>query len=350
MARVCMALSGGVDSAVSAARLLREGHDVFAVFIQVWQPDFLDCTQEEDRKSAKRVAAALGIQFYVLDCSHEYRQSVIDVMTAAYERGHTPNPDILCNVHIKFGALWRYASGLGATHIATGHYAQTVETDSGVQLKKAVDSAKDQVYFISMIPKDIVARCIFPVGAQTKAETRAEALKYSVPVAEKKDSQGLCFMGMITLDTFLGSMTALIPGEVLNTSGMVVGRHTGAQQFTLGQRHGFTLYTPSPSPSYVTKIDVSAHAIIVDDKPPVGATCIRLVNYMERVPHLVDKHYTAQVRYHGECIPCTVSVTSNTALVTFAQPVLVADDQVCVIYDEDVLVGSGLVTTTVGNV
>lgn len=341
-----MALSGGVDSAVAAALLLEQGYDVHAVFIKVWQPDFLDCTQEEDRKSAKRVAAALGIPFEVLDAAQAYKQKVIDVMVQGYSVGTTPNPDILCNQYIKFGILADYATEIGATHIATGHYAQVAEYNGALCLKKARDAGKDQVYFLAQVAPSIISRCIFPVGNLLKSETRICAEARQLPVFDKKDSQGLCFMGMVDMAEFLSHTVELTEGAVLNTAGTCIGTHGGAQQFTLGQRHGFVLKTASQTPHYVTAVDVSKNTITVSETQPEGRTHLRLSSVVSFAQIEPAKHYSAQVRYHGALTTCTIALEKHaSAQVSLQEHVSVAVGQTVVIYDGDVLVLSGIVAS-----
>jgi tRNA-uridine 2-sulfurtransferase len=343
--RVCMALSGGVDSAVSAALLLEQGYDVHAVFIKVWQPDFLDCTQEEDRKSAKRVAAALGIPFEVLDAADAYKQKVIDVMVRGYSMGTTPNPDILCNQYIKFGILADHATAIGATHIATGHYAQVITYNGTQCLQKAHDASKDQVYFLAQVAPSIISRCIFPIGNLLKSKTRKLAEERKLPVFDKKDSQGLCFMGMVDMAEFLSHTVQLTEGAVLNIEGKHIGTHGGAQQFTLGQRHGFTLNTATHDPHYVTAVDVSKNTITVSDMQPEGRTDLSLTSVVSFAETTPARHYSAQVRYHGSLTLCSIVATKDSSVrISLEEPVSVAAGQTVVIYDGDVLVLSGIAT------
>ncbi|MFM2414686.1 MAG: hypothetical protein RI911_379 [Candidatus Parcubacteria bacterium] len=343
--RICVALSGGVDSAVSAALLKKEGHDIFAAFVKVWQPDFLDCTQEEDRKSAKRVAAALGVPFYVHDAAEEYKQYVVDTMTAQYAKGETPNPDILCNQFIKFGSLYRFAKTMGATHIATGHYAQTTYYDGVCTLKKARDESKDQVYFLAQVEPSLLPQCIFPVGGLLKAETRAYAHSFKLPVAEKKDSQGLCFMGMVDMAEFLAHLIPMQQGEVLNEKGDVIGTHTGATQFTIGQRHGFLIAHPPIEPLYVHSIDVAHNTITVSALYPIGEKVISLRDVQKYFDLQSKTPYTAQLRYHGKEIPCSVVLSKDGAIVHLEDAASVAPGQSCVVYQKNIVAMTGTVST-----
>ena len=196
---VFVGLSGGVDSSVTALLLQKAGAKVQGVFIQGWYPENMPCTWKEDRMDAMRVAAQLQIPFHTLDASREYKKSVIDYLLREYKAGRTPNPDIMCNRDVKFGAFYTFARMHGADFIATGHYAR-VEDDA---LLKGVDGDKDQSYFLWAIAKSTLASILFPLGGYTKKEVRDVALKHSLPTAQKKDSQGICFLGNISIEDFL---------------------------------------------------------------------------------------------------------------------------------------------------
>lgn len=341
-----MALSGGVDSAVSAALLLEQGYDVHAVFIKVWQPDFLDCTQEDDRKSAKRVAASLGISFDVLDAADSYKQKVIDAMVSSYAQGRTPNPDILCNQYIKFGVLAAYAQEKGFDHIATGHYAQIAHYRGMHCLQKAKDSAKDQVYFLAQVSSEILAKCLFPVGSFLKSETRARAETFALPVFDKKDSQGLCFMGMVDMAEFLAHAIQLKEGAVLNEKGDVVGSHGGAQQFTRGQRHGFSLHTPTTTPHYVVSVNAAQNTITVSDTHTAQQKNLTLESLVTYAPLDLTTKYDIQVRYHGALVKgMLVKNTAGVIEIALEESVTVAPGQIVVIYDNEILVASGVSTS-----
>lgn len=264
--KVFIGLSGGVDSAVSAALLKKTGYDVTGVFIKVWQPDWIDCTWREDRRDAMRVAAHLGIPFVTLDLEKEYRESVIDYMIAEYAKGRTPNPDVMCNRTIKFGAFYDWAIAQGADFVATGHYARIGnETDGGHSLLTSTDSNKDQSYFLWTLKQEQLSRILFPIGHLTKPEVRSLARKFGLPNAEKKDSQGLCFIGKVDIKEFLSHYVKTEPGKVLDENGEVIGMHPGALFFTIGERHGFTVNkkTPHDQPLYVIDKDIEQNTIVV---------------------------------------------------------------------------------------
>ena len=243
--KVFVGLSGGVDSAVSAALLVRAGYDVTGVFIRIVLPGY-PCPAVTDRQDAMRVAAHLKIPFRDIDLSKQYEERVFKHTLEEYARGRTPNPDVLCNREIKFGLFFEYAMREGATYVATGHYARTKQEDGHTLLYTGNDTAKDQSYFLWMVPETQLAKTLFPVGALQKSQVRALALKFGLPNATRKDSQGLCFLGAIAMDTMLTRELHPLPGDVVSEDGHVIGCHNGALLYTLGQRHGFIVQHRSP--------------------------------------------------------------------------------------------------------
>ncbi len=220
-ARIFVGLSGGVDSAVSAALLQKAGAEVTGVFIKGWYPPGMPCTWAAERRDAMRVAARLHIPFHTFDASAEYKKNVIDYLLAEYRAGRTPNPDVMCNREVKFGAFYRYAKEQGADAIAMGHYTS---------------GEKDQRYFLWAVPKDVLEATLFPVGHRNKSATRVLAKKFDLPVAEKRDSQGVCFLGSISVEEFLRSEFGESRGQVLDEHGQKIGEHDGALLYTLGER------------------------------------------------------------------------------------------------------------------
>jgi tRNA-specific 2-thiouridylase len=273
--KVFVGLSGGVDSAVSAALLQKAGYDVTGIFIKVWQPDWIECTWKDDRREAMRVAAHLGIPFVTLDLEKEYKQDVIDYMIREYAEGRTPNPDVMCNRYVKFGAFWKWAQAQGADFIATGHYAQVAEEKGmekemgkGYTLLVGADSNKDQSYFLWTLNQNDLPHILFPVGHLIKPTVRKLAKEFKLPNADRKDSQGLCFIGKIDLKEFLSHYIESAPGKVLDEKGEAIGTHQGALFFTIGERHGFTLTkkTPTDLPYYVIDKDVEYNTITVSNR------------------------------------------------------------------------------------
>ena len=266
--RVFVGMSGGVDSSVSAALLKRAGYDVTGVFIKVWQPDWIECNWREERLDAMRAAAHLEIPFVTLDLEKEYKEGVIDYMIREYAAGRTPNPDVMCNREVKFGAFWKWASEQGADFIATGHYAQVSKDSTGCHMYVSADANKDQTYFLWTLTHTDLEHVLFPVGGMTKDEVRAAARRFKLPNSEKKDSQGLCFIGKVDVKEFLKHYIQAVPGKVLDEAGRDIGDHPGALLFTIGERHGFTVTkkTPEDAPYYVIGKDVAANTITVSNK------------------------------------------------------------------------------------
>jgi tRNA-specific 2-thiouridylase len=363
---VFVGISGGVDSAVSAALLKRAGYEVVGVFIKTWHPDFLVCNEEEERRDAMRVAAFLDIPFLTFDLEKVYKEEVADYMIREYKIGRTPNPDVMCNKEVKFGAFLKKALSMGADFVATGHYATLSRfrknsplypragsnADSFfLNLLRAKDPSKDQSYFLWTLKQEQLRKILFPIGDLKKTEVRKLAQKFNLPVAEKKDSQGICFLGAVDLKDFLKHYIKEKKGKVQNEKGEEIGFHDGVFFHTLGERHGFTITkkTPKDSPYYVIGKDIKKNILTVSQNPGVGHREISGVQHLEGVNWIStipeeNKKYTVQIRYHSEFLPCRIKVfPDNKAEIIFSKPVLVASGQSCVVYDKDVCLGGGVV-------
>lgn len=338
--KIFVGLSGGVDSAVTAALLQRAGASVTGVFIKGWYPPGMPCTWSADRRDAMRVSARLQIPFVTLDASKEYKEGVIDYLLSEYKAGRTPNPDIMCNREVKFGAFYRYAMAEGADYIATGHYAQ-VENGS---LLRGVDEAKDQSYFLWALSKEVLGKTLFPLGALRKEETRKLAKKFNLPNATKRDSQGICFLGSISVEDFLKNEFGSEPGTAFDEKGNVIGTHTGALLHTLGERVALT--GASSGPWYVVKKDIEKNVLTVSHThlSETGPAKMQLEqeNWLE--PLQDSEKITAQYRYHGPRIAGTLSegrvFTPNAPC---AEPV--ATGQSLVLYKDSVCVGGGIISS-----
>ncbi len=347
---VFVGLSGGVDSSVSAALLQQAGYDVVGVFIRTWTPEWIECTWKDERRDAMRVAAHLRIPFLECDAEEAYKKGVADYMIDEYKRGRTPNPDVMCNREVKFGVFWRFAKSRGADYIATGHYARI---SKNCELQTGKDVTKDQSYFLWTLTRDDLAHTLFPVGHLKKTEVRKLAERFGLPTATKKDSQGVCFLGPLDMKDFLSHYVKPKKGTVLNEKGEVVGRHDGAIFLTLGARHGFTITkkgTEDPR-YYVVAKDVKKNTITVSSRASTKETYsiiltnirIENCNWINGEPK-IGKQIKAQVRYHGEYLPCTISaIKAATATVAFKKAVLVASGQSIVLYDGDTCLGGGVV-------
>lgn len=349
--RIFVGMSGGVDSSVSAALLLRAGYDVTGVFIRVWQPDWITCNWKEERLDAMRAAAHLGIPFVTLDLEREYKESVIDYMIREYAAGRTPNPDVMCNREVKFGAFWKWAQAQGADYIATGHYARNeIAADGTHRMLISKDLNKDQTYFLWTLTQEDLAHVLFPVGGMTKDEVRAAAHKFKLPNAAKKDSQGLCFMGKVDVKEFLRHYIHAEPGAVLNEKGETIGGHPGALLFTIGERHGFTVTrkTPEDAPYYVVGKDVSANTITVSQALLVLDTKMRPKPQVVRiestswvaVPPASGERILVRSRYREPLQPATYE--DNTV---FPQEPLaaIAPGQSLVMYKDGECLGGGII-------
>ena len=398
---VFVGMSGGVDSSVSAALLKEEGYNVVGVFIRTWHPDFLACNEEDERRDAMRVCAHLDIPFLTFNFEDVYKKEVADYMIAEYKGGRTPNPDVMCNKHVKFGAFLEKALSMGADYVATGHYAQVCSISSHFSslrpspdyrggtlgtrkikrntayLGKGIDPSKDQSYFLWTLNQDRLSRILFPVGHLEKSEVRKLAKKYKLPVAEKKDSQGICFLGAVDLKDFLKHYIKEKRGDVLNEKGEKIGYHDGVVFHTLGERHGFTIVKKNPNnvPFYIIRKDVKKNLLYVSSNknylqkspdiflkknssrlvPPRSVAsfengfCLSLknVNWISEIPK-TDKKYTCQIRYHGEFFNCKIECSKfdfeqKGAKIIFEHAILVAPGQSIVVYDSNICLGGGIV-------
>ena len=342
--KVYIGMSGGVDSSVSAALLKKAGYDVVGVFIKVWQPDWITCTWKEDRLDAMRVAAKLDIPFVTLDLEKEYKEEVVDYMIREYKAGRTPNPDVMCNRYVKFGGFFNWAMKQGADFVATGHYAQIVDG----KLVAGEDKNKDQSYFLWTLTKEQLSKTLFPVGNIEKPEVRKLAKKFDLPNAEKKDSQGLCFIGKIDIKDFLSHYIEPKKGDVFDEKGNIIGEHDGAFFFTIGERHGFliTKKTPHDQAYYVIAKDIEKNTITVANKMdgtlPNGVTKIKLtdVNWNQGTA-LIGKKLMARSRYREELQEIEFS---DATTVSFSRPQnTLSAGQSLVFYDENICLGGGVI-------
>ncbi len=356
--KVFVGLSGGVDSAVSAALLLRDGYDVTGVYIKVWQPDWIECNWKEERRDAMRVAAHLGIPFVTLDLVKEYKQGVIDYMIKEYSLGRTPNPDVMCNREVKFGGFWKWAKAHGADFIATGHYARVLPVDTkNINYKKVgyysmlagVDKNKDQSYFLWTLNQNDLPHVLFPVGHLLKPKVRKLATKFGLPNSDKKDSQGLCFIGKVDVKEFLKHYVKTKKGSVLDEDGKVIGIHPGTLLFTIGERHGFTITSKGPNDKayYVIDKDMKKNTITVSrslksnrvnngevGSPKVASIKITRTNWVRSAP-AIKEDVMIRIRYRQPLVKATIKNISTLLLeekidaVTPGQSLVVYKDEEC---------------------
>ncbi len=358
--KVFVGVSGGVDSSVALALLQEQGYDVTGVFLKVWHPEWLPCDWKEERRSAMRVCATLGVPFLTLDCTEEYKREVVDYMIREYSAGRVPNPDVFCNKYVKFGVFLDKALTLGADFIATGHYAQVCQGQSLTQtfeLRESVDGNKDQSYFLYTLDQRQLSHILFPVGAMTKPEVRKLAEKFGLPTATKKDSQGLCFLGKVDMKDFLQHYIAPRPGLVLDTAGETVGHHDGAMFYTIGERHGFTITKKSPNDPrfFVVAKDIEKNTITVGEKISEKSgdynareIIVRDLHFISDIEPTFPLQACVRIRYRQEKQPCTVTKHSDgyhIAFVTLQSGVPVG--QSAVLYSapspESVCLGGGII-------
>ncbi len=343
-------LSGGVDSSVGALRLKKQGYDVVGVFIKVWHPDFLVCNSEKERLDAMRVAAHLDIPFLTCDAEVAYRDEVARYFINEYLVGRTPNPDVMCNKHVKFGAFLDFAKEHGADFIATGHYARRISETNGLQLYRGVDPNKDQSYFLWTLTPEQLAYTLLPIGDTIKDTIRHEASEARIPTAQKKDSQGICFLGQVDIKNFLTHYTKLEPGNVINEKGEIIGTHEGALIYTPGQRHGLTINTHEASrqPYFVVSKNLEQNTVTVSVNKPKQAemTKIQLCDIVLRQKIEVGDSLQAQSRYRQEPFPVEV-LTVSTKNITL-KPLAISDavvvGQSCVLYKDSCCVGGGIIS------
>ena len=329
-------MSGGVDSSVAAAMLKNDGYDVMGVHMLCWE----GCANNEDKQDAMRVAAVLNIPFLVWDFKKEYKDAVYNYMIREYMAGRTPNPDVMCNKEIKFGIFLKRALEAGADYIVTGHYVRRI----GDKLFAAKDKNKDQSYFLWTLIQDQLQHCLFPIGDYLKSEIRDLAQKFGLPTAQKKDSQGLCFVGKIDFVEFLKNELPVKNGAVKNFAGKILGRHDGAHFYTIGQRHGLNLGGQA-QPIYVAKKDLATNTLVMANgadeailyKKKLIAENFNWIGKIPEIPFLCQ----ARIRYRQPLQACRVSGDT----VVFDQPQrAVAPGQSIVFYKEDgEMLGGGII-------
>ena len=346
---VFVGLSGGVDSSVAALRLKKRGFNVVGVFIKVWHPDFMVCNWEAERLDAMRVAAHLGIPFLTCNAEVAYRDEVARYFIEEYKAGRTPNPDVLCNKEVKFGAFLKFAKAHDADFIATGHYAQKIKEGAGrSDLYRGVDHNKDQTYFLWSLTTDQLDFALFPVGDTDKKAIRKEAAAAGIPTAVKKDSQGVCFLGHIDIPEFLSHYTDLVPGDVLDEKGAVIGTHQSALVYTLGQRHGFTLTTNDTSRKqhYVIAKDIEKNTITVSTElSQVSETeTVTLTNVILRTSVTINDQLEAQFRYRQTPFAIKIiGIEPELVIQPLVETERPASGQSCVIYKGSLCVGGGII-------
>ncbi len=341
-----MGLSGGVDSSVSAYLLKEQGHEVVGVYMNCWDERGDGCVSDKDKNDAIRVCSHLGIKFEYLDFVKQYKNRVIEYFYSEYKAGRTPNPDIMCNKEIKFGLFLNWALKEGFDYVATGHYARVKKSEGFYKLLKGVDETKDQSYFLYILDQKQLSRVIFPVGGMRKLEVRALAEKVGLPTYNKPDSVGICFIGDIDVRKFLEQRLKIQKGNVLNTSGEIVGKHDGIWFYTIGQRHGFEVTKYVGLPLYVVAKNVEKNELVVGFAKDVlkhqfDVTDIHWVGGRLESPFDCE----VRVRHLGKLHKALVVSGGDSAKVELPDdPIFgVAPGQSAVFYNGDVVLGGGII-------
>lgn len=364
--RVVVAMSGGVDSSVAALLLHEQGYEVIGVMLRLWagEQGVVDeatgfvhnrCCTPDAVQDTRALCQAIGAPFYLKNVEQPFKQMVVDPFINSYLVGQTPNPCLNCNKLVRFTYLLNLASALGADYLATGHYVRIVQRPNearpgGVdyQLLKGVDERKDQSYVLFSLTQEKLARLLFPVGALTKPEVRELARQYGLPLAEKAESQEICFIATGDYRDFLrrhAPVETFSPGPIVTMDGTVLGEHEGLPFYTIGQRRGLGIATGEPL--YVVGRDVARNSLIVGPAEMLGRTevCVRDVNWISGEPPSEPIQAEAKVRYKSPTVPATVTaLTGNRAAVTLHLPQrAVTPGQGCVFYDGDVCLGGGII-------
>jgi len=358
--KVFVGMSGGVDSSVAALTLKQKGYDLVGCFIKGWYPSGLPCEWKKDRRDAMRVCAKLGIPFLTVDAEKEYKQEVVDYMLKEYKAGRTPNPDVMCNRHIKFGVFLKKALKLGADYIATGHYVKKStngELSTNIQINNFVNSKqiryslmtakdlnKDQSYFLWTLTQTQLKHCLFPIGDLVKPEVRVLAKKFNLATAEKRESMGVCFLGEFDIVDFLKKYIKPKKGKIMTADGKIIAEHEGVQFYTIGQRHGF-----SPGggvPYYIVDKNLKKNILLVSDKAGESEFYkkqveIKDVNWISGKAPKLNKVYKARIRYRQPLQNCRIIKLNK---IIFSNPQrAVTSGQSLVLYNGQEMLGGGII-------
>ncbi len=349
MARILAAMSGGVDSAVATALLVQQGHEVVAAYMKNWVNEEGipgECPWEKDIEDSLAVCRTLGIELRIIDLTVQYRERIVNYLLEGYRNGSTPNPDVLCNREMKFGVLLDYALEQGFSAVATGHYAQREDVppptpggEAQSYILRGTDPNKDQSYFLALMRPEQVARAVFPIGDLIKPEVRKLAGELHLPNAQKKDSQGICFIGQVKMSDFLSHYIPDNPGEIVDTQGRVLGTHRGLHLFTIGQRKGHHVASPREGIAYVVVgKDVQNNRLILGyeqpDSPGLYSTVATVGSICNaRIP--LPEHVLVQPRYRAPAVSASCRyVAPQRVELSFDSPVrALAPGQVCAFYD-----------------
>ena len=355
--RVVVAMSGGVDSSVAAALLVRAGYDVVGMMMRLWSDEAAGgaehnrCCTPDQMLSARQIADTLGIPFYVLDSKDIFRETVVEYFIDGHRAGYTPNPCLACNRHIRFDWLLNHALALDADYLATGHYARIAQNaDGGWQLRKGQDPAKDQSYVLSVMRQEQLARTLFPVGEYPKAEVRRIANALGLDAANRKDSQDLCFLGNNDYRDFLQNHApdVMIPGPIMTSAGAVLGEHRGLANYTIGQRKG--LGVSYSEPLYVLAMNAYRNTLVVGTREELGGDFLlaERVNWVSGMAPAAAFRAQVKIRYRSRPQWALVEpLAAGRAFMTFDEPQRdITPGQAAVVYSGDICLGGGLIAKT----
>ncbi len=348
--RVLVAMSGGVDSSVAAALLVRAGYDVTGGFMKTWSDGSGACPWRQDRRDALRVAASLDIPLQTFDFTKAYQDQVVDDLLRGYTEGITPNPDVLCNEIVKFGLFWEVARTEGFDWIATGHYAQVQQVDGVAHLYRGTDLDKDQSYFLYRVKQDALRQTLFPIGHLQKRDVRKLATQFRLPVADKPDSQGVCFIGDIDFDAFVSSRVPDHSGEIVSINGDVLGTHCGLHHYTIGQRERIGL--SGAHPWYVAQKDSVQNRLIVVDRSDHPMLFVSRLDIGD--VHWISEQSQSslsvmiQARYRQDPQPAKIDIVSGTDVqARFEKPLYApAVGQSAVFYKGNECLGGGVIRSS----
>jgi tRNA-specific 2-thiouridylase len=348
--RIVVGMSGGVDSAVAALLLKRAGYHVVGLFMKNWEDDDEHCTARQDLVDAAAAADVIGIELEAVNFAAEYRERVFAEFLREYAAGRTPNPDVLCNAEIKFRAFLDHALRLGATRIATGHYARVRSRDGRLELLRGADPAKDQSYFLHRLTQEQLARVMFPVGHLRKSEVRRIAAEAGLANHAKKDSTGICFIGERPFREFLNRYLPRTPGPIVTPKGERVGEHIGLAFYTIGQRKGIGLGGPG-APWYVAEKRLQTNELVVvrgHDHPLLLRRSLRATDasWISGEPPAAGSAHAAKTRYRQADAACTVTAADGSAVaVEFDAPQwAVTPGQSVVLYSAEVCLGGAVIS------
>ncbi len=355
MKRILVGMSGGVDSAVAALTLKEQGYAVTGAFMKTWMHEddneiFADCPWEKDMEDARATAKALGIPFEVVNLIRDYRDRVVNYLVEGYRQGFTPNPDIMCNREMKFGVFLDYALANGFDGVATGHYCRKIIRADGLhQIVEGADKNKDQSYFLAWVQQHQLQKALFPIGELLKPQVRAIAGKYALPVAAKKDSQGICFLGKININDFLRQFIADKPGNIITPDGSVRGSHNGLHHFTLGQRKGLGVPSNTDNEHFVVIAkNYTSNELVIDfdhpETPGLHQTHMTVHNLSWHIQPPADgAELLGKPRYRDPSTPLTLNYRENgVADIHFRFPQrALARGQLLAFYDGEHLLGGG---------